>query len=55
MNKEEAKRYIEERLSNSDKLVGYFIAQGPFPIWWFLLLGPFGALFLKTYYYSSNQ
>jgi hypothetical protein len=55
MNKEEAKRYIEERLSNSDKLVGYFIAQGPFPIWWFLLLGPFGALFLKTYYIAVTN
>lgn len=50
MTKGEAQGYILERLSKNDKLIGFFIAQGPFPIWWFLLLGPLGALFLKTYY-----
>ena len=55
MNKEEAKGYIVERLSENDKLVGFFIAQGPFPIWWFLLLGPLGILFLKTYYIAVTN
>lgn len=55
MKKEEVKEYILNHLSNGDKLVGFFIAQGPFPIWWFLLLGPFGALFLKTYYIAVTN
>jgi len=55
MNKEEARGYIAERLSENDKLVGFFIAQGPFPIWWFLLLGPLGFLFLKTYYIAVTN
>lgn len=55
MNKEEAKGYIAKRLSTGDELVGFFTAQGPFPIWWFLLLGPLGALFLKTYYVAVTN
>ena len=55
MSKDEAKEHILENLSEDDSLVGFFIAQGAFPIWWFVLLGPFGALFIKTYYIAVTS
>lgn len=55
MKKEEAQTYIIKHLSIGDELVGFFSAQGPFPIWWFLLLGPLGVLFLKSYFIAVTK
>lgn len=55
MNKETAKKYILERLKAGDELVGFFMAQSPFPIWWFLLLGPLGLFFMKTYFVAVTK
>jgi len=55
MNKETAKENILERLEVGDELVGFFIAQSPFPILWFLLLGPLGAFFMKTYFVAVTK
>jgi len=55
MKKEEAKEYLLNSIDNDDELVGFFMAQGPFPIWWFLLLGPLGAFFFKFYYVAVTQ
>jgi len=55
MTKEEAKKYIVKSIKQDDELVGLFTAQGPFPIWWFLLLGPLGSLFFKFYYIGVTQ
>jgi hypothetical protein len=55
MNKEEAKEHILKHLEEGDELVGFFVAQSPFPIWWFLLLGPLGILFLKTYFVAVTK
>ena len=55
MNKLKAKEHILNHLGADDKLIGFFIAQGYFPIWWVLLLGPFGVIFLKTYYVSVTK
>ena len=55
MRKEDAKKHILKGLKENDELVGFFTAQGPFPIWWFLLLGPLGFLFLKAYFIGVTQ
>jgi len=55
MNKETAKENILERLEVGDELVGFFTAQSPFPILWFLLLGPLGAFFIKTYFVAVTK
>lgn len=55
MKKEVAKEHILEELRNGDELVGFFMAQSPFPIWWFLLLGPLGMLFMKTYFIAVTK
>ena len=55
MNKLTAKEHILNHLGEDDKLIGFFTAQGPFPIWWVLLLGPLGVFFLKTYYVSVTK
>ena len=55
MKKEEAEEHILNSIDNDDELIGFFTAQGPFPIWWFLLLGPLGAFFLKYYYIGVTQ
>jgi len=55
MTKEEAKIHIEKSLEKDDELIGVFTAQGPFPIWWFILIGPLGAFFFKFYYIGVTQ
>jgi len=55
MKKEEAKEYILKSIDRDDELVGFFTAQGFFPIWWFLLLGPLGAFFFKFYYIGVTK
>ena len=55
MKIEEAKQHIENHLQEGDELVGFFSAQSPFPIWWVLLLGPLGILFLKAYFVAVTK
>lgn len=55
MTLEVAEKNILERLEKGDKLVGFFIAQSPFPIWWYMLLGPLGLFFLKTYFIAVTN
>ncbi len=55
MNILTVKEHILNHLGEDDKLIGFFIARGSFPIFWILLLGPLCVIFLKTYYVSVTK
>lgn len=55
MNKAKANEFILSNLEADDKLVGFFFAQGRFPILWFFLIGPFAMLMLRQYYVAISE
>lgn len=55
MNKEKANEYILSTMEPDDKLIGFFIAQGPFPILWFFIIGPLALLMLRQYYVAISE
>ena len=55
MNKEQAKKYIEENLNDGDSLIGFFQAVSPPNIWLFLLIGPLFILSMRTYFLAVTE
>lgn len=55
MNKDQAKKYIEENLNEDDVLVGFFQAMRPPTIWLFFLIGPFFVLSMRMYFVAVTQ
>lgn len=55
MNKEQAKKYIEENLNDGDSLIGFFQAVSPPNIWLFLLIGPLSILSMRTYFLAVTE
>ncbi|MET2898553.1 hypothetical protein ABXV22_09560 [Vibrio rotiferianus] len=55
MNKEQAKKYIEDNLNDGDSLIGFFQAVSPPNIWLFLLIGPLFILSMRTYFLAVTE
>jgi hypothetical protein len=55
MNKETAHQYILSNMEPDDNLVGFFIAQGSFPLLWCFIIGPLAILMLKQYYVAFSE
>ena len=55
MNKEQAKKHIEENLNKGDSLVGFFQAVSPPNIWLFLLIGPLFILSMRMYFLAVTD
>lgn len=55
MNKEQAKKHIEENLNDGDSLIGFFQAVSPPNIWLFLLIGPLFILSMRTYFLAVTE
>ena len=55
MNKEQAKKYIEENLNDGDTLIGFFQAVSPPNIWLLFLIGPLFILSMKTYFLAVTE
>lgn len=55
MNKEQAKKYIEENLNDGDSLIGFFEAVSPLNIWLFLLIGALSILSWRRYFLAVTE
>ncbi|MCQ8119260.1 hypothetical protein [Methylomonas rosea] len=55
MTKEAAKEHILKNLTPGDSLVGFFIAQQPFKLWLFFIIGPLAVLSMKQYFIAVTQ
>jgi len=55
MNKEAAKAHILKNLMSGDSLVGFFIAQQPFKLWLFFIIGPLAVFSMKQYFIAVTQ
>jgi len=49
MHKDESLILLKNNFSNGEELIGFFMAQRPFKIWLFFLIGPLAALSMKSY------
>ncbi len=55
MNKDQAYEYIKNTIEIDDNLIGFFIAQKPFSLLWFFIIGPLAVLTMKTYYVAVSK
>jgi hypothetical protein len=55
MNKDQAKKHIEENLVDGDSLIGFFQAVSPLNIWLLFLIGPLSLLSMKTYFLAVTE
>ncbi|WP_260260185.1 PH domain-containing protein [Vibrio intestinalis] len=55
MNKEQAKKHIEENLNDGDSLIGFFQAISPPNYWLVFLIGPFFILTMKVYFLAVTE
>lgn len=55
MNKEQAKKHIEENLNDGDSLIGFFLAISPPNLWLLLLIGPLFILSMRTYFLAVTE
>ena len=55
MNKEQAKKHIEENLNDGDSLIGFFQAVTPPNFWLFLLIGPFFFISMRIYFLAVTE
>lgn len=55
MHKNEALTHIKNKLTSDEELIGFFMAQKPFKIWLFVLIGPLAVLSMKPYYIAVTN
>lgn len=55
MNKNKAHEYILSVKEADDRLIGFFLAQGPFPILWYFIIGPLAFLMVRRYYVAVSE
>lgn len=55
MRKDIAEEHIIQKLNRNDALIGFFQAITPIRFWMFLVIGPFAALGIRTYFVAVSE